>query len=555
MLLTPVAVTQPGDVVEQHAQAAADRAVAAPSTSGRGRRSPHAVAPSLVWAALATEGRPLTASERAVAPGLDSSRVRVHAGDLASRSAHALAAGAYTFGDDIVVGQGYAPHTATGRRLIAHELAHVAQGSRVVARQPEEEEKPAHPSSPANGTGVSTKATDDRQVKPDPASQDQLRELDLAVHEPTASVDAHAVYRLGSPNPHFKDPTDLDFRLTGTWPYEHTRTQLPDGRIASHARRTDFLEFDGTAQLEGFDALRAEAVVRLRFNDPVINDAAHGTASAGTLAKDLAEKLARAIPRVDPVTVAGRIEAAFRRLLAGEMTLSAFAALVERAVRDAVPDGVDRSSVRRMVYRFLAEVGVEADAEGRVRAGGVTIGKGHASAVVTPDGPVIDYGAYGLLIAPPGQVTSTYAPALTALGGRYREQGFNHRWMVGVLQKLDTGALGQPGATFAQKFPTSGYAELVFSRRYVDQTELGIRVGLRLSSSDLSHPSSSPVGITATQAANEAYHNTFSPPTRNDQPVPLVELQPPLPDAIPYNVGITLVGTFQWLGGKGPGDR
>jgi len=546
--LIPVPVTQPGDAVEHDADAAADRAAVGPSAPGRGRRSPHAFAPSVVWAALATEGRPLTAGERAVAPGLDTSRVRVHAGGLASRSAHTLAARAYTFGDDVVVGEGYAPHSAAGRRLIAHELAHVAQSRRVVARQPEED--PAHPTSPANSTGVSTKAKDDRQVKPDPDSQDQLRDVDVGFYERTTSVDAKALYRLGSPNPRVKDPTDLDFHLTGSWPYEHTRTQLPDGRIASHARRADYLQFDGTAQLDGFDAVRAEFVVRLRFKDPVITDAAHGTVSAGALAKDLAEKLARAVPRVDPVAVAGRIEAAFGQLLAGTMTVSAFAAFVEGAVRDAVPNAADRKSVKLMVYRFLAEVGVEADAEGRVRAGGVTIGKGHASVVVTPEGPMLDYGAYGVVIAPAGQVTSTSAPALGGLGGRQREQGLSYRWMLGVLQKLDTGAFGLPGATFAQKFPTSGYAELVFSRRYADHTELGIRIGGRLSTSDVSHATSQAAGTTAAQAANVAYHNTFSPPTRNDQPVPLAELQPPLPDAIPYTAGITLFGTFQWLGGK-----
>lgn len=60
--------------------------------------------------------------------GIDFSRVRVHADPAAAASAVRLHAAAYTVGPDIVFGPGrFAPHTAEGRRLLAHELAHVAQ--------------------------------------------------------------------------------------------------------------------------------------------------------------------------------------------------------------------------------------------------------------------------------------------------------------------------------------------------------------------------------------------------------------------------------------------
>ena len=58
----------------------------------------------------------------------DFSQVRVHTGTAAAESALSLHARAYTTGSDIVFGGGtYAPHTDAGRRLLAHELAHVAQ--------------------------------------------------------------------------------------------------------------------------------------------------------------------------------------------------------------------------------------------------------------------------------------------------------------------------------------------------------------------------------------------------------------------------------------------
>jgi outer membrane protein OmpA-like peptidoglycan-associated protein len=61
----------------------------------------------------------------------DFSHVRVHANPQAAESAAAVNALAYTVGHDVVFGAGqYAPHSKTGRRLIAHELTHVVQQAR-----------------------------------------------------------------------------------------------------------------------------------------------------------------------------------------------------------------------------------------------------------------------------------------------------------------------------------------------------------------------------------------------------------------------------------------
>ena len=58
-------------------------------------------------------------------------QVRIHAGPEAARSALALNAHAYTLGSDIAFAPGrYAPHSGAGRRLLAHELAHVVQQQR-----------------------------------------------------------------------------------------------------------------------------------------------------------------------------------------------------------------------------------------------------------------------------------------------------------------------------------------------------------------------------------------------------------------------------------------
>jgi hypothetical protein len=60
--------------------------------------------------------------------GHDFSRVRIHSDPPAEVSADAVEARAYTVGQNIVFGAGqYAPGTARGRRLLAHELAHTLQ--------------------------------------------------------------------------------------------------------------------------------------------------------------------------------------------------------------------------------------------------------------------------------------------------------------------------------------------------------------------------------------------------------------------------------------------
>ena len=62
--------------------------------------------------------------------GYDFSRVRVHTDARAAASARVLGADAYTAGDKIVFDSGrYQPGSLEGRRLLAHELAHVVQQS------------------------------------------------------------------------------------------------------------------------------------------------------------------------------------------------------------------------------------------------------------------------------------------------------------------------------------------------------------------------------------------------------------------------------------------
>ena len=84
-------------------------------------------------------GQPLDAELRGFMEprfGHDFGQVRVHTGPLASRAARSVNALAFTFGQDIVFGDGqYRPRTQEGRRLIAHELVHVIQQDATVGSE------------------------------------------------------------------------------------------------------------------------------------------------------------------------------------------------------------------------------------------------------------------------------------------------------------------------------------------------------------------------------------------------------------------------------------
>jgi LysM repeat protein len=90
-----------------------------------------ALAPPIVHDVLRSGGVPLDSAVRAeMEPRFRHSfaDVRVHADARAAESARAVGAHAYAVGRNVVFGAGrYAPGSGDGKRLIAHELAHVVQ--------------------------------------------------------------------------------------------------------------------------------------------------------------------------------------------------------------------------------------------------------------------------------------------------------------------------------------------------------------------------------------------------------------------------------------------
>ena len=151
-LQTKLTVNEPGDTYEQEADRIADQVLATPAHPAVSAAPPRiqrfsgqsngqtAAAPASVDQALASPGRPLEPALRQDMEqrfGHDFSRVRVHSGAVAEQSAQDVNADAYTVGHNMVFGVGrFVPGTHAGRRLLAHELAHVVQQRHATAGGP-----------------------------------------------------------------------------------------------------------------------------------------------------------------------------------------------------------------------------------------------------------------------------------------------------------------------------------------------------------------------------------------------------------------------------------
>lgn len=96
----------------------------------RGQNAP-ATVPATVHEVIRSSGEPLSRETQSFMESRfqhDFSRVRIHDTPVAHSSAYRLGARAYTLGQDIVFAKSeYQPRSASGRQLIAHELAHTVQ--------------------------------------------------------------------------------------------------------------------------------------------------------------------------------------------------------------------------------------------------------------------------------------------------------------------------------------------------------------------------------------------------------------------------------------------
>jgi hypothetical protein len=193
LLRTPIEVGPPDDAFEREAERVAG-AVSRGTRADGLRRSPLGTRSSSAGETIGLgSGQRLPPAERAFMQdrlGHDFGSVRVHTGAQAAAAADAVEARAFTLGNDVVFGAGqYAPGTASGRRLLAHELTHVAQGDtsapRLLRRTPARQVSCAPgPLQLPDGTEVAD------PVAVITAAEDRANEmLDTAIDELTFAID------------------------------------------------------------------------------------------------------------------------------------------------------------------------------------------------------------------------------------------------------------------------------------------------------------------------------------------------------------------------------
>lgn len=178
-----------------------------------------AAAPSLVHDVLGTPGQAMDAGDAAFLEprfGRGFGGVRIHTGPLAEASADAVHARAYTVGRHVVFGAGeYRPGTADGRRLLAHELAHVVQqgAAGAPALQREDKDKPKTPSKPKAGTAAAAPGLDVRPAKNTPPCACLVF---MHHDEPNARLMAQAMFEFCRYNLAIISPADgRDMKLPG----------------------------------------------------------------------------------------------------------------------------------------------------------------------------------------------------------------------------------------------------------------------------------------------------------------------------------------------------
>jgi hypothetical protein len=146
MVQTKLEISQPGDVYEQEADRVAEQVMRMPQ--------PALQRCACGGACASCAGTSLMPRE---------SNVRIHRDAEAAASAAAVRARAYTVGSDVVFARGaYAPGSAAGRRLLAHELTHVVQQAGGVDGPPRGARRPRPslgPSTVACGGGIGTPAS------------------------------------------------------------------------------------------------------------------------------------------------------------------------------------------------------------------------------------------------------------------------------------------------------------------------------------------------------------------------------------------------------------
>ncbi len=597
-------ISRPGDTREREAERLAGRMMSSLEPEGRrgaGRRAvgdPSPVAGySRPRAGMAGAGWPLSPRERSFFEprlGADLGSVRVHTGSRAARLAAALDSRAFTIGRDVVFAAGeFAPGTAAGRRLLAHELVHAVrhapQAGATIFRQ--EAEEPQLPPIFVPGT--------DLTLIPGPLGPSPFGG---SVPLPGRLRLTNAL-GLGSLPPFVLDVDPellvlnvLDRVELNTWTLEGTppgRKGEPEsqGRISLINPRITLNPRGGLLRGEAIlsvstgypERLAPPTEIKVAISSSELGQF-HGQLGLGPLTADFdlalhydVDRLDRAlepvfaprgglrglggrirrllessVPRARLDTLTGTLETLARGVASGELTSERFVTRALALITESVPPNTDFEAVGTALSEFTEELrrpGFELT--GGLDLGFLPLTRFSATAPTTrarrrplleaPTSFPLTFTAGGIIPTPAGTLTKT--PALAVPGVTYSSFGETSGTSVigGILPLLDPTAISS-GAPPIEQFPTSLFIEATHVRRLTDSLELGLRVTLKASTTE-ELPRLFPGVFGRREEAPADFGERLGQVVEQIQRPR--EAEPPL---VP-TLGLTVFGRFELLGG------
>jgi Domain of unknown function (DUF4157) len=519
--------------------------------------------------------------------------VRVHADSQAAEMAAGQEALAYTAGSHVVFGAGqYAPGTTAGNRLLAHELAHVAQQSRrgpvssgLICRQAAPSTtRVTDPTLPpfqvpqtdltlfpgpfrlfnlqgyriplpgslrlTNALGVGTAPRFVLDMSPHGLIGTILDNVDLSVSTtpgtpPEREPAPENIQRLSLVRPMiWLDPGSG--RLTGL-----ATLQVPTGYPLTVRSATELdvrIESSQLGQFQGQISLgpvHADFQLRLRYDTarleqslrPVLSPAG-GFAGAWERFQNI---LRSTVPGIRVDSVSDALQTALRALLGGQVDGGAFVDQTLDLIRSSAPANVSLEDVRTAITGLAAELTHPGfTLSGSLGLGGLPLSTFNADAPTTlplrrpllgaPAAFPLTYSAGGIILAPPGSITDITVPALG-----YTRSSFGATsgtaFTAAALPTLSPSAISA-GRPFAEQFPVYAYAELSYVRRVGDSVDLGVRLTAQISTAQLFGQPAQPAADPAERFRQ--FHTQYLESTQTLGTTPLI---------VP-NFGLTVFGRY-----------
>ena len=576
LIQTKLVVNQPGDRFEQEAERVAEKILHLPDWqtlpikadskytvspyvqhSDPGRRDEAANRISEVTSgqenqlkALSRSGWPLPKSTRTFMEtrfGQDFNRVRLHTGLRAAEMAQSLQARAFTIGQHVVFGANQLrPGTISGKRLLAHELAHVIQqgvgngyNRPMAVQRKEDPQLRAEPS--LTLPPFSLPGTDLTLIPgalapslfgspiPLPGSLRLTNAfgagsapsfvLDLSPRlmmlNILDNVDLYSWTRLGTPPSGALEPASqarislISPRITFDTRSGQLRGEAilsigsdyppmfkPPTEVDASIRATDVGQFSGRL---GYGPLQADFNLRLHYDTDRLEQALKPVFTPEGGVRGLWSRFQTILreanlPRERVGALSETLQGLLNALVSGQLQVGLFVTRTVNLVRDSIPAGVNIESLQTALRQLASEF----THPGFTLSGGLRLGplpltrfSAEAPTTVPLERPLLGApapfpltsSAAGVIITPPGSLFDIPAPALGFTRSTFgAARGTSFTGAVLPTISSESISAGERAVTW---FPVYSYLELSHVRRISEDLDIGARVILQVSSLDV----------------------------------------------------------------------